>query len=159
MTFDQLRIEIRVLLWEYRIKILIGAVLLTGALYVFGVLQKHEAARVAAFTPEYKAAIVEGEKILDSAKVGDFLTTSGGVLLEVREIGANPPGLEGVFIKSFPSVVNCANGRRGPVVRGDMTLSRIVGLIPAVGGRPDPAASARCRDQGSIALHELFGSR
>lgn len=154
MTFDQLRIEIRVLLWEYRIKILIGAVALLAVVFGIAKMLQIEAARVAAFTPEYKASISEGEQILDSAKRGDFIVTRGGILLRVEEAGRNDPALENIMIKVFPRLVHCATGRHGPMVRDDTTLSRVIGRIPAVSGKPDAEAQAKCKDQGSIGLYQ-----
>lgn len=155
MTFEESRISI---FWIYREcrrywrRILAVVVLALATGYGIEKLNQWEAARVAAFPPAYKAAIAEGEKILDSAKLGDFIETRGGVLLRVQEAGRNNPELDGIMVRVFPRLVNCANGRFGPLARNDSTLSRIVGRIPAVDGKPDPAGQARCDDQGAIVL-------
>ena len=40
------------------------------------------------------------------------------------------------------------------MVRDDTTLSRVIGRIPAVSGKPDAEAQAKCKDQGSIGLYQ-----
>lgn len=155
IVLERLRIRFWWFVWgnPSRIITVVAIIVAVGGGFIY--YSRFETARVAAFTPEYKASIASGEQILDSAQVGDFIVTRGGVYLQVWETGVNDPSLDRIAIRSFPNVTNCANGRRGPVVRGDMTLSRIVGRIPAKDGKPNPVALGTCRDQGSIALHDL----
>lgn len=102
---------------------------------------QREVAQRAALSVEEQQQITAGEQLARTAKVGDYLVTVDGMLLEVRE-----SYLDDTFTKR-PKVFHCAQGVFGRLPMDWRTTRKIQGVIPGVGGTRDPKVAERCQRQ------------
>lgn len=140
------RISYRGSAWGDAFAFLGLAALICGTVALGVLASNHERARLASLSPAEKQQVIDGRTLALSAKVGDYIVTSGGVLVLVRD--AYDTVDENVMT---PKVINCATGQFGVLSLAPYNTQKFTGLILAKDGKEDPAGRALCESQ-NIAL-------